>query len=61
MLFAAGTSFVVALLFPKFVVIAMTGSMCTLSVIALALAIPLAGRAPSASMTEPQEAIVSLH
>jgi DHA1 family bicyclomycin/chloramphenicol resistance-like MFS transporter len=61
MLFAAGTSSIVAMLFPRFGVIAMTGSMCTLSVIALALAIPLAAGSLSASKTEPQEAIVSLH
>ena len=60
MLFAAGTSSIVAMLFPKVGVLAMTGSMCTLSVAALALAIPLAGRTLSASKTEPQEAIVSL-
>jgi len=41
MLFAAGTSSVVAMLFPRIGVIAMTGSMCTLSLLALVLAIPL--------------------
>jgi DHA1 family bicyclomycin/chloramphenicol resistance-like MFS transporter len=61
MLFAAGTSSVVAMLFPKVGVVAMTGSMCTLSVLALALAIPLARRDVSSMVTNSQEAIVSLH
>jgi hypothetical protein len=39
----------------------MTGSMCTLSVLALALAIPLVRRAAPIGVMEPQEAIVSLH
>jgi hypothetical protein len=42
-------------------ILAMTGSMCTLSVIALALAIPVVRKAPSIGATESQEAIVSLH
>jgi DHA1 family bicyclomycin/chloramphenicol resistance-like MFS transporter len=61
MLFAAGTSSVVAMLFPRVGVLAMTGSMCTLSVIALALAIPLTRRGVSTSVIEPQETIVFLH
>jgi DHA1 family bicyclomycin/chloramphenicol resistance-like MFS transporter len=61
MLFAAGTSSVVAVLFPRLGVIAMTGSMCTLSVLALALAIPLARRGVSTGVTNSQEAIVSFH
>jgi DHA1 family bicyclomycin/chloramphenicol resistance-like MFS transporter len=61
MLFAAGTSSVVAILFPRVGVIAMTGSMCTLSILALALAIPLARKAAPIEVMEPQEAIVSLH
>jgi DHA1 family bicyclomycin/chloramphenicol resistance-like MFS transporter len=61
MLFAAGTSSVVAMLFPKVGVVAMTGSMCTLSVLALALAIPLARRDVSSRVTNSEEAIVSLH
>jgi hypothetical protein len=61
MLLAAGISSVVAVLFPKVGVIAMTGSMCALSVLALALAIPLARRAASTGVTEVHEAIMSLH
>jgi MFS transporter, DHA1 family, multidrug resistance protein len=61
MLFAAGTSFIVAMLFPRVGSIAMTGSMYTLSVLALALATPLARRAVSTSVTEVQEPITSLH
>jgi MFS transporter, DHA1 family, multidrug resistance protein len=61
MLFAAGTSSVVAMLFPRVGIIAMTGSMCTLSILALALVIPLARRAVSTGVTEAQGAIMSLH
>jgi DHA1 family bicyclomycin/chloramphenicol resistance-like MFS transporter len=61
MLFAAGTSSVVGMLFPRVGVIAMTGSMCTLSVLALALAVPLARRAVSTRVTDSQGAFVSLH
>jgi DHA1 family bicyclomycin/chloramphenicol resistance-like MFS transporter len=61
MLFAAGTSSVVAMLFPKIGVLAMTGSMCTLSVLALTLTIPLVRGAASTSTTEPQEAIAAFH
>ena len=61
MLFAAGTSSVIAMLFPRVGVIAMTGSMCMLSVLALALVIPLARRAVSTGVTEAQGAIMSLH
>jgi MFS transporter, DHA1 family, multidrug resistance protein len=61
MLFATGTSSVVAMLFPRVGVIAMTGSMCTLSVLALALAVPLARRAASARATDSQVAFASLH
>jgi DHA1 family bicyclomycin/chloramphenicol resistance-like MFS transporter len=61
MLFAAGTSSVVAMLFPRLGVIAMTGSMCTLSVLALALVIPLVRTAVSTGVTEAQEAVMSLH
>jgi DHA1 family bicyclomycin/chloramphenicol resistance-like MFS transporter len=60
MLFAAGTSSVVAMLFPKIGVLAMTGSMCTLSVLALAIALPLARRGASAKVTNSQEGIMSL-
>jgi DHA1 family bicyclomycin/chloramphenicol resistance-like MFS transporter len=60
MLFAAGTSSVVAMLFPRVGVIAMTGSMCVLSVLALALAIPLTRRAVSPGV-EAQEPIMSPH
>jgi hypothetical protein len=59
-LFAAGTSSVVAMLFPKIGVLAMTGSMCTLSVLALAIALPLARRGASAKVTNSQEGIMSL-
>jgi MFS transporter, DHA1 family, multidrug resistance protein len=52
MLFATGTSSVVAMLFPRVGVIAMTGSMCMLSVLALALVIPLARREVSTGVTE---------
>jgi MFS transporter, DHA1 family, multidrug resistance protein len=61
MLFAAGTSSVVAMLFPRMGVIAMTGSMCTLSILALALAVSLARSAASTRVTESQAALVSLH
>jgi len=61
MLFAAGTSSVVAMLFPRVGVIAMTGSMCTLTVLALALAVPLARRAASTRATDSQPALASLH
>ncbi len=61
MLFAAGISSVVAMLFPKFGVIAMTGSMCALALVALALAIPLITTETPSAVGEPQEAIVSLH
>jgi MFS transporter, DHA1 family, multidrug resistance protein len=61
MLFAAGTSSVVAMLFHRIGVIAMTGSMCTLSLLSLALTIPLTRRAVSTGITESQGAIVSLH
>jgi DHA1 family bicyclomycin/chloramphenicol resistance-like MFS transporter len=61
MLFAAGTSSVVAMLFPRVGLIAMTGSMCALSVLALALAIPLARRAVSTVTTEVQETVMALH
>jgi len=61
MLFAAGTSSIVALLFPKVGVLAMTGSMCTLAVLALALAIPLARRAVPSGVTEVDETMLSLH
>jgi DHA1 family bicyclomycin/chloramphenicol resistance-like MFS transporter len=61
MLFAAGTSSVVAMLFPRVGLIAMTGSMCALSVLALALAIPLARRAVPTVTTEVQETVMALH
>jgi MFS transporter, DHA1 family, multidrug resistance protein len=61
MLFAAGTSSVVAMLFPRVGLIAMTGSMCALAVLALALAIPLARPTASTSVTESQVAVVTLH
>jgi len=61
MLFAAGTSSVVAMLFPRIGVLAMTGCMCTLSVLALALAIPLLRGAASTGVTEQHEAVLSLH
>jgi DHA1 family bicyclomycin/chloramphenicol resistance-like MFS transporter len=61
MLFAAGTSSVVAMLFPRVGVIAMTGSMCTLSVLALALAVPLARRAAPSRATESQAAFATFH
>ncbi len=61
MLFAAGTSSVVAMLFPKIGVIAMTGSMWALSILALALAVPLARRAVSTGGAEAQETVMSLH
>jgi MFS transporter, DHA1 family, multidrug resistance protein len=61
MLFAAGTSSVVAMLFPKVGVVAMTGSMCTLSVLALALTIPPARRGVPTGVTNSKEVIVSLH
>ncbi|RZU38846.1 MFS transporter [Edaphobacter modestus] len=61
MLFAAGTSSVVAMLFPKVGVLAMTGSMCTLSALALALAVPLTRRTASTRATESQAALASLH
>jgi MFS transporter, DHA1 family, multidrug resistance protein len=61
MLFAAGTSSVVAMLFPRIGVLAMTGTMCTLSLLALALTIPLARRAASTRVTESQAAFATLH
>jgi DHA1 family bicyclomycin/chloramphenicol resistance-like MFS transporter len=61
MLFAAGTSSVVAMLFPRVGVLAMTGTMCALAVIALALAIPLTRRGAPTGVGEAQEAIMSLH
>jgi DHA1 family bicyclomycin/chloramphenicol resistance-like MFS transporter len=61
MLFAAGTSCVVAMLFPRVGVIAMTGSMCTLAVLALALVVPLVRRAASTRATESQVVLASLH
>jgi len=61
MLFAAGTSSIVAMLFPRVGVIAMTGSMCTLSVLALALVIPLASRRAATGVTEAREPVMSLH
>jgi MFS transporter, DHA1 family, multidrug resistance protein len=61
MLFAAGTSSVVAMLFPRVGVIAMTGSMWALSVLALALVIPLTRRAVPTGVAEAQGAIMSLH
>jgi DHA1 family bicyclomycin/chloramphenicol resistance-like MFS transporter len=61
MLFAAGTSSIVALLFPRIGVLAMTGSMCTLAIVAVALAMSLTRRAVPTGVGEAQEAIVSLH
>jgi DHA1 family bicyclomycin/chloramphenicol resistance-like MFS transporter len=61
MLFAAGTSSVVAMLFPRVGVIAMTGSICTLAVLALALVVPIVRRAASTRATESQVALASLH
>jgi DHA1 family bicyclomycin/chloramphenicol resistance-like MFS transporter len=61
MLFAAGTSSVVAMLFPRIGVLAMTGSMCALSVLALALVIPLARKAASTRASDSQVAFASLH
>jgi MFS transporter, DHA1 family, multidrug resistance protein len=61
MLFAAGTSSVVAMLFPKVGVLAMNGSMCALSILALALAVPLARRVAPTRATESQAAFATLH
>lgn len=60
-LFAAGTSSIVALLFSRIAVLAVIGSMCTLAIVAIALATPLTRRAIPTGVGDAQEVVVLRH